>query len=454
MAIAKVTGGENLKVVRLYHDREANRGEKNLAQHTAFRQIERLEREMSEGKITEERFVEKQSDILVDFTSKWGNPNPPSAETAEQKAARKARKAQGKAEQEKQRITLIAENGFAEGYTVIFTGTLTKEDSDRIKTLDDPTREIYNKMHTPFKEYLQYHYKTDYRSELKLLTVVEEGEISGLLHTHSMLNTPLPTANREEIKRFMEWIEERWRHYSGATIVRSEIANKVGGVWAFAPYMSKLFFEKHKKGKHFYWATDNLRKLVKTVKTEVPDDGLNELIGKLRSSEDEAVDFIEDCAEMENKRVIDVYFHDALERIDDITFVDLTITNVAREIENGKLGRKRSASDVELYQNYTPLFSEVKHYGENAEPTNPIIPFDTRSWIKENGWVRCNPVAPTSDKRDYFSCITCDCTTPNCESCSRNDWCNDHTKTNADKPITSQMLTMIHAPSTYRPPQM
>lgn len=390
MAIAKIMGGDSVQMSRLYRVPNVVKGTKNLAQSNTFRKIARLEKEMNEGKITEEEFAEQQSDILTDFVEQWGDPTPPSEETPEQKTARKERKAKSKAEEEKYQITLIAENGFIEEYTIILTGDYTQAESDHIKALDDPTTEVYKATYKPFVEYLKYHYGADYGTELKLLTVLDEGEKSGLLHIHSMLNTPfkITDAHSQETKRFLEWIEDRWKHYSGATVARAEVAYKIGGVWAFAPYMSKCFFdcEKHKKNKHYYWRTDNLKSCLTTEKKEIPDDGFNRLIAKLRNNEDEAVAYIEDSPEMENKRVINMHFHDAEDRIDDITFVDITIANVTKDIEEGRLNKKRSAADVEIWADNVPMFSRVKHYSEDAMPEEPKIPFDERKWVKDNGW--------------------------------------------------------------------
>ncbi len=97
MAIAKITGGKSVQVARLYFKNQANRGTKNLVWHNTVSQINRLERDMENSKITEDEFAEQQSDVLTAFVDKWGDPVPPSSETAEEKEERKARKARKKA---------------------------------------------------------------------------------------------------------------------------------------------------------------------------------------------------------------------------------------------------------------------------------------------------------------------------------------------------------------------
>lgn len=394
MATAKITGGDSVKTVRLYFER-VHSGTKNLAQANTFRKLEKMEQDFNKGKITEEEFVERQSDILTAFTARWGDPVPPSEETPEQKAERQARKARKKAVDKKLEMALIAENGFEEGYTIILTGSFTNEESDRIKALDDPTREVYIKTHKPFREYLQEHYRADYGAELRLLTVLEEGERSGLLHTHHMLSTPFQIdEHSEETISFLKWVEDCWNHYSGAEVARAEIAHKVGGVWAFAPYISKCFFniEKHKKGKHYYWATDNLRHL-EIEKREIPDEELKKIIGKLRNSEDEAVAYIEDSPVMKNRRVLNLYFHDVKDRIDDITFVEFIFANITKDIEEGNLGKRRSVADTEIWEDAIPMFLRIKHYGEDATSTSPKIPFDVCEWIIKE------PITPNEEEQ-------------------------------------------------------
>lgn len=381
MAILKTMGGESYTKARLYHGRPANRGTQNFAWSNTQRQIARMEKDVAEGKMTEEAFAEEQSDKLTAYTNKYGDPPPPSQETAEEKQARRERKARKKAVDEKEKMTAIAENGFIDGYTALLTGTCTREESDRIKALDDPTTEFYDKIYKPFKEYLQNRYKSVYRDELRLLAALEEGE-DGLLHIHGMLNIPL-SIKSENRQQFLYEIEDAWRHYSGAIIARAEEIEKAYGLFV-VKYLSKQFFElcKHKKGKHYYWCTDNLRH-IEIEKQQVDDNAVRTVIGKARQGEDELVAYLEDQPEMENKRVIDVYFHDAEDRIDDITFVELTIVDVSKDIEAGRLNKKRGAADIELWVDALPIFARVNHYGEGVTATEPKKPFAKREWTND-----------------------------------------------------------------------
>lgn len=395
LAILKTMGGNSYTKARLYHDREANRGTKNLVWSNTQRQIGRMQKDVAEGAMTEEAFAEQQSDILSAFTEKWGDPTPPSDETDEDKQARRERKARKKAVDEKDKITAIAENGFIDGYTAMLTGTLKKEESDRIKALADPTAEVYNAIFKPFKEYLQYRYKTVYHDELRLLTTLEEGE-DELLHTHHMLNIPL-SIKAENRQQFLFEIEDAWKRYSGATIARAEEIEKTYGLFV-VKYLSKQFFELrgHKKGKHYYWCTDNLRH-IGVDKQLVDDNAVKTVIGKARQGEDELVAYLKAQPEMENKRVIDTYFHDAEDRIDDITFVELTIVDVTKDIEAGRLGKKRSAADIEVWTDALPIFARVNHYGESVTATEPKKPFGKREWVIDRSINKCEE---QQNKRD------------------------------------------------------
>lgn len=103
MAIAKIVGGDSAKIVKLHYKRTSPSGTKNLAQHNTFSHLARLERDVAEGKLTEDDFAEQQSDILTAFVDQWGDPTP-SSETDEQRQARRERKACQKAEEDKERV--------------------------------------------------------------------------------------------------------------------------------------------------------------------------------------------------------------------------------------------------------------------------------------------------------------------------------------------------------------
>lgn len=127
---------------------------------------------------------------------------------------------------------------------------------------------------------------------------------------------------------------------------------------------------------------------------------MRKVIGKARQGEDELVSYIESAPETEGWRVINTYFHDAEDRIDDTTFVSFTIVNISKDIAEGRLGKRRSAADVEIWEDNDPMFSRINCYGEGVT-VEPKIPFGKREWIADP-----KPRKSTEQRRDDSDNIT------------------------------------------------